>query len=216
MISQTKTTAADDRELDVRFEYAQEIVRQAGDSTLTLFQSSDLHVDLKADRSPVTAADRNAEQLLRRAIGRRFPDDAVLGEEFGSSDGKSGFRWVLDPIDGTKSFICGVPLYGTMVAVEFEQRSVIGVIYFPALNEIVYAADGRGCFWKSSDHGVRPGHVSAKSVLSDCTLVTSDAKAFAKRNAKSAYACIEDRVRLARTWGDCFGYCLVATGAPTS
>src|SRR5262249_42104884 len=125
-----------------RLEWAVQIAREAGDGTLRHFRGRDLGVERKKDHSPVTIADPEAEQLLRRRIAERFPDDAVLGEEFGEAAGKSGFQWVLDPIDGTRSFVHGVPLYTTLVAVLAENEPQIGVIYAPACGELVYAASG--------------------------------------------------------------------------
>src|SRR5262245_30048838 len=100
-----------------RFEFAQNAALEAGRLTLRYFQSTALTVDTKSDASPVTVADREAEQLLRREIAKTFPGDALLGEEFGEQDGTTGYRWILDPIDGTKSFIHGVPLYSVLIGV---------------------------------------------------------------------------------------------------
>src|SRR5882757_2943982 len=126
-------------ELTRRFEFAREAALEAGRLTLRYFQSSTLTVDTKSDASPVTIADREAEQLLRREIAKAFPADSLLGEEFGEQDGTSGYRWILDPIDGTKSFIHGVPLYSTLVAVLRDGEPVAGVIHAPAVGETVYA-----------------------------------------------------------------------------
>src|SRR5437868_4259866 len=101
-------------DLTTRLESAVAFARHAGDFTLTHFQRDDLAVEVKADSSPVTVADRGAEELLRKAIAAAFPHDAILGEELGEKPGTSGYRWILDPIDGTKSFIHGVPLFGTL------------------------------------------------------------------------------------------------------
>src|SRR5436309_3254475 len=109
-------------EVNSRLKFAVAVARRAGQHTLQYFQSADLAVDNKADASPVTIADREAEQLLRREIAAAFPRDGILGEEFGEQPGTSGYRWILDPIDGTKSFISGVPLFGTLVGVEFEEQ----------------------------------------------------------------------------------------------
>ena len=135
-------------ELTKRLEFAIHAARAAGEITLGYFRKEDLAVDLKADDTPVTAADRLAETMLRGLIAESFPDDAILGEEFPEREGTSGYRWILDPIDGTKSFIHGVPLYSTLVGVEFEGRSILGVIHVPALDESVYAARGLGA-WQS-------------------------------------------------------------------
>ena len=120
-------------ELNARLEAAKQFAVEAGKLTLNYFQQG-VAVERKSDDSPVTVADREAEQLLRRRIAECFQRDAIVGEEFDDVAGTSGFRWILDPIDGTKSFICGVPLYGTMIGVEWEGKSVVGVVYCPALD----------------------------------------------------------------------------------
>ena len=117
-----------------------EAAREAGRVTLEYFRRDDLGVELKCDDTPVTVADRRAEEHLRQRIAAAFPADGIFGEELSERPGTSGFRWILDPIDGTKSFIHGVPLYSTLVGVECEGQSVLGVIRIPALDECVYAA----------------------------------------------------------------------------
>src|SRR5687767_3917631 len=109
--------------------------KEAGRLTLRYFQQDNYAVERKADESPVTVADRSAEELLRNRIAAAFPTDGIIGEELGRSDGSSGFTWILDPIDGTKSFISGVPLYGTMVGIEHAGRSLVGIEYMPGLDE---------------------------------------------------------------------------------
>jgi len=131
-------------DLQPRLALAVEAARGAGRVTLEYFRRDDLDVELKCDDTPVTAADRRAEQYLRERIATAFPHDAILGEELAERPGTSGFRWILDPIDGTKSFIHGVPLYSTLVAVECDGQSVLGVIHIPALDECVYAARDSG------------------------------------------------------------------------
>jgi histidinol-phosphatase len=131
-------------DLQPRLALAIEAAREAGQITLEYFRRDDLEVELKCDDTPVTAADRRAEQCLRQRIATAFPDDGILGEELGERPGTSGFRWIVDPIDGTKSFIHGVPLFGTLIGLEREGESVLGVIRIPALDECVYAARGLG------------------------------------------------------------------------
>src|SRR5262245_20769273 len=135
------------KHLTDRLELARAIAREAGDITLRYFCQDNYQVELKQDASPVTVADREAERHLRRRIGEAFADDGILGEEYPDQEGKSGYRWILDPIDGTKSFISGVPLYGTLVAVEHENRGVVGVIHIPGLDETAYAARGQGAWY---------------------------------------------------------------------
>ncbi|MCH2115233.1 MAG: histidinol-phosphatase [Pirellulales bacterium] len=202
-------------QLGQRLEFAVDIARRAGARTLQLFQSSQLHVERKADGSPVTAADRQAEQLLRELIGREFPSDAILGEEFGETAGSSGFRWVLDPIDGTKSFIGGVPLYTTLVAVLWQDQPQIGVIFAPANDEIVYAGRGSGCWHATGDRPAQRARVSSVSQMDQAVFVTTSVRAFSTdrdRDARAVYDSLERECRLTRTWGDAFGYLMVATG----
>ena len=134
----------DGQALNARLELARTAAREAGQLTLQFFRSDRFVVERKDDDSPVTIADREAELLLRQQIESAFPNDAIVGEEFGQREGTSDFRWILDPIDGTTSFVSGVPLYGTLVGLEYQQRSILGVIYVPVLDECVYAAEGCG------------------------------------------------------------------------
>jgi histidinol phosphatase-like enzyme (inositol monophosphatase family) len=193
-------------------ELAVSAAHEAGRATLHYFQREDLEVELKPDDSPVTAADRQAERLLRQRIASAFPHDGILGEEFGERPGQSGYRWILDPIDGTKSFVCGVPLYGTLVGVEHQGESRVGVIYMPALDECVYAAQGTGAWYTKADSAPRPVQVRAREQLSDAVCLTSDVATFAERDATRAFLDLQAAVRVMRTWGDCYGYLLVATG----
>ncbi len=195
-----------------RLELAIEAAREAGRITMQYFRRGDLEVQRKADDSPVTAADRGAEEHLRRRIAEAFPEDGILGEEFPERPGSSGFRWILDPIDGTKSFIHGVPLFGTMVAAEHDGRSVLGVILIPALDECVYAAEGQGAFYTVQGSSPRPARVSTRARLSDGLFVTSEVANFRTAQKRAVYDRLESVARLSRSWGDCYGYLMVATG----
>lgn len=190
-----------------------DISQRAGRHTLNYFRCSDLIVDAKADDSPVTVADREAEQLVRDAIGARFPDDTIQGEEFSEQAGTSRYRWVVDPIDGTKSFVCGVPLYSTLLALEVEGEPLAGVIFIPALDEIAVASQGKGCWYrKSSEAAWEKTTVSNKSDLSKAVFVTSQVDSFDSRGAEKAYKRLEEACWLTRSWGDGYGYLMVATG----
>jgi histidinol-phosphatase len=203
-------------EIAERLQFAVEIGREAGDGTLRYFRRSDLAVERKSDHSPVTVADRTAEELLRKRIGDRFPEDAIIGEEFGESAGQSGFQWVLDPIDGTKSFIHGIPLYTTLVAVLQDDEPQIGVIHAPALGETVFAAKGTGCWYTGgSANKPQPARVSSAAMLSEGLLLTSEFEGFHKRasgDATDIFVRLQRSARIARTWGDGYGYLMVATG----
>src|SRR4030095_743822 len=146
-----RMSAALSSEIASRLQLALSAGKAAGQLTLKYFQQDNLAVERKSDASPVTIADRSAEQLLRERIAAGFPRDGILGEEFGRTDGTSGFTWILDPIDGTKSFISGVPLYGTMVGVEHEGKALAGLVYIPGLNEGVYASAGQGTWYFRGD-----------------------------------------------------------------
>ena len=195
-----------------RLELAIEAAHEAGRITLEHFRRADLEVERKGDDSPVTVADRQAEQHLRRRISEAFPDDAVLGEEFPQQPGSSSFRWILDPIDGTKSFIHGVPLYGTLVGVEHQGQPVLGLILIPALDECVYAATGQGAWYVTAGGNPQPAKVSGCSTLSEGLFLTSEVSSFSQIGRRDVYDRLETAARLSRSWGDCYGYLLVATG----
>jgi histidinol phosphatase-like enzyme (inositol monophosphatase family) len=199
-------------EISSRLALARSAGIEAGRLTLRYFQTTVYEVQRKADNSPVTIADRSAEELLRKRIAAAFPHDGILGEELGETAGTSGFRWILDPIDGTKSFIHGVPLYGTMVAVEHEGRALVGFVYMPALDEGVFAGAGQGSWQFRGQAEPKSAHVSTRSKLADCLLVTSAFDTFTERRATVAFEELSKAAWITRTWGDCYGYLLVATG----
>jgi len=182
---------------------ALEAAREGGRRTLAYFNVG-VGIEFKADGTPVTRADREAEAAMRARIAQSFPEHAILGEEEGESGGRGPYRWIIDPLDGTRTFVRGVPLYGTLVGVEVRDEPVVGVIYMPALDEMVAAACGEGCTWNG-----RPCRVSSAS-LDDALLVVTDERAARARSG--AYARLVDRTAMQRTWADCYGYVLVATG----
>ena len=186
-------------------DFAIDAAWQAGRLTLAHYQTG-VSVERKPDRSAVTIADRDAETLLRRLIERRYPDHAIVGEEFGSDDRNARYRWILDPIDGTNSFIRGVPFYGVLVALEIDREPVVGVAYFPAVDEMVSAARGLGCRWNG-----RLARVSGVTSLSEACVAYTDARAVADRLGEEWARLMRDSA-LERGWGDCYGHALVATG----
>ena len=192
-----------ENELDV----AIRAVDTAGRLTLEYFRS-DLEVERKADASPVTIADRRAEEQLRATLASAFPDDGILGEEFGEVQGRSGRRWIIDPSDGTQSFIRGVPLYGVLLGLEDHGRCVVGAVAFPALGETYWAGQGGGAFC----NGARIA-VSRVTTLAEATLLTSDAKPEHYDAFYPGYERLLRRTARQRGWGDCYGYALVARGA---
>ncbi len=185
---------------------ALEVARCAGTATLDHFQTT-LDVELKSDGSPVTVADRAAEAAAREMIERRFPDDGIIGEELGVARADASRRWILDPIDGTLSFIHGVPLYGVLVAVEEGDTAVVGVIHFPALQETVGAARGEGCWWNDAR-----ARVSEVSEATDALVLCTRAEEMGSRGHADGWQQLGEKVAMVRTWGDCYGHALVATG----
>jgi histidinol phosphatase-like enzyme (inositol monophosphatase family) len=187
-----------------------EVARIAGD-TANRFFGKDLAVETKADGSPVTQADRAAEAAARAWIEARFPEDGIVGEELGVSRPEARRRWILDPIDGTKSFVRGVPLWGSLVALVEGDVVLAGAVYIAAQQEMVAAARGEGCFW----NGTR-AKVSSVANLRDAVVLTTDLATpvawGAAPGARSAIGQLASRGAIARTWGDCYGYVLVATG----
>jgi len=193
-------------ELNEILEFAVKIARQAGQITLKYYRKEP-ETKTKADGSFVTIADREAESYLRSAIAEKFPEDSVLGEEEGETRGSSGRRWIIDPIDGTYSFVHGVPFYGVLIGLETDGEPTAGVINLPAVNEVIYAAKGLGCFW----NGKRTA-VSAIGSLEESLLLCTDFLACNRYGFGPALAAIQSRVKTSRTWGDCYGHVLVATG----
>jgi histidinol phosphatase-like enzyme (inositol monophosphatase family) len=203
---------ADANDIARRLDLAIAAARQAGNITLEYFRTDDLVVNLKQDDTPVTIADHKAEEYLRGAIASAFPDDGIFGEEFAQRQGTSGYRWILDPIDGTKSFIHGVPLYGTLLGLEYGGQCVLGVIRIPALDECLYAAKGQGAWYFVGHNKPKPARVSQRKPLAKALFVTSEVITFDRTGRRAVYDRLQAATRLTRTWGDCYGYLMVATG----
>lgn len=171
--------------------------------TLRWFKGRSLELEHKSDGSPVTAADKAAEALLRSRIEATYPEDSILGEEHGELDGTSARRWVIDPIDGTKAFSRGVELYSTLLCLEDEHGPAVGVIGLPALGEIVVAGRGLGCKWNG-----QKARVSTTTELSQAIVCTSETGYW---DADLFGGLVKSGIEF-RTWGDAYGYALVATG----
>lgn len=187
-------------------EWARDLAQKAGKITLKHFRTN-LAVELKADNSPVTQADKETEEFLRAEILARWPGHQVLGEEFGTTAGAPGspWKWVVDPIDGTKSFIHGIPLYTVLIALMKDDEPLLGVIHCPGLDETVWAAKGLGAWYNG-----QPCRVSQQDSLAKAWVQTTDPAALVRRwpgSEKLLYQCL-----YMRTWGDAYGYLLVATG----
>lgn len=190
------------------YDFLVETAYHAGRITLGYYQTG-IRPDYKPDDSPVTAADRAAEQFIRGEIEKRYPTHAIVGEEFGASASPSNdtFRWLIDPIDGTKSFLRGVPLYAVLIGLEIEGVVRVGAAYFPALDEMLCAADGLGCWWNG-----RRARVSAVDDLSQAYVCYTNYSNMYKYNRGYAFESLNKRAYALRGWSDAYGYLVVATG----
>ena len=188
-----------------RLQFALDLVYQAGRSTLALFDTGH-EVELKKDNSPVTIADKAAERIIRAALQKQFPEDGILGEEEGEVGPKER-RWVVDPIDGTKSFICGVPMYATLMSYEVEGRPELGVCYFPALDHMMYAEIGQGTFFNG-----RRCRVSTQADISRSTLCCGSHTSMEKYGRDTGFMALARQSLATRTWSDAYGHALVARG----
>ena len=187
-------------------EFATELAYLAGRVTLRYFQT-DVGVELKEDHSPVTIADRSAERLMREMIEQKYPHHSILGEEEGETRPGASFRWILDPIDGTKSFVAGVPMYTVLVGLEREGEPVVGAVAIPPSNELISAATGQGCLWNG-----RRARASTTRELSQAVISTTDVQHMYENNKGPAFDRLRNRARMVRGWGDAYGHMLVATG----
>jgi histidinol-phosphatase len=181
-----------------------EAAHLGGKRTLAYFNAG-VEVETKENDTPVTIADREAEAVIRQRIKRDFPQASIIGEEGGNEDGDPDVRFIIDPLDGTKSFIRGVPLYGTLVGLELGGVASVGAVYLPVQNEMLYAATGMGAFLNG-----RVARVSQVGTLAKATLLTTSSESCRKRGGQ--YDDLAARVGLVRGWGDCYGYVMVATG----
>ena len=186
-------------------ELAKGLAVEAGRITLKYFQR-DFAIEYKSDATPVTIADRETEAFLRTSLAQRFPQHGILGEEQGETNPGAEWRWVLDPIDGTQSFIHGVPLYTTLIALQAGGKSVLGIIHCPPLEETVAAAVGCGCTFNG-----RPTQVTAVNKLSQARVNATDYADFMRRTPRFARALL-DEAKMCRGWADGYGYLLVASG----
>lgn len=183
-----------------------ELAHASGDFIRPLFGRHDVGVEIKGDLTPVTAADRGAEELMRRMIRQRFPTHGLLGEELGAENTDAEFVWVLDPVDGTKSFVTGVPLFGTLIGLLHHGQPVLGCIHQPILRQLV-VGDGTTTTLNGTPVRCRP-----TTRLADTTLLTCDWLAPAHYQDAAAFDRLARTTKLCRTWGDAYAYLLVATG----
>ena len=183
-----------------------EMAVRSGEFIRPYFANPTMKVEMKEDATPVTIADRGAEELMRRMIEAKFPGHGIVGEELGSKDTSAEFVWVLDPIDGTKAFASACPLFGTLIALLHEGRPVLGAIHQPVLRQLL-VGDG-----KTAELDGRTVRLRPCAAIESATLLTSDFLDPARHRDGPAFAALARRARLVRTWGDCYGYLLVATG----
>jgi histidinol-phosphatase len=190
-----------------RYETAVEAARRAGQVALRYFDAG-LAVEWKSDHSPVTAADREAEQVLRTTLLAAFPGDGFLGEEYGDTPGTSGFRWVLDPIDGTRSFVRGIPLWATLVGLDYRDEPIAGVVEVPALGHTYRALRGDGAY-----RNARRLRVSDVGDLADAMVFYSGLSMFTKAGRQEGFLELSRRTQRQRGFGDFYGFVLVAQGS---
>lgn len=200
-------------ELKKRIEFCKAQMDAVSETILDGFLNSQILSEKKQDGSWVTEIDRRVEEILRREIMAAFPGEKIIGEEFGESSGTGDLCWYIDPIDGTQSFVSGVPLFGSMIGLAQEGRSVLGYVNFPALNESIYATSGMGTHWRSqrSDEFVR-AQVSETSELKNALFSTTSREYFDSDFTKKSYDLLFESCAVRRGWGDCYGHMLVATG----
>ena len=165
-----------------------------------------MNIEHKEDNSPVTVADKNAEEAMRRAIIKEYPEHGIVGEEFGSYKVDAEYKWVLDPIDGTKSFICGVLSFGTLIALLKNGEPILGVINQPILNEFLIGDN------KSTNINNKLVSVRNCEDISDAVLLTTDHIKIEEYQNLEKFEKLIRKVKLYRSWGDCYGYYLLATG----
>jgi histidinol-phosphatase len=184
-----------------------QITENAGRIALQYFRQPIL-IEMKENRTPVTVADKKTEEYIRGELEKRFPEFGILGEEFGEVTKKSDLVWTIDPIDGTRSFIRGIPLFGTLVGLLHKGKPVMGVMVLPALEETYFAADGTGAF--CNGHQL---HVSPTATIESAFLGFGDVDAFENAGKKSTMLAIQEKAHTARSYTDCFGHSLVLRGA---
>jgi histidinol-phosphatase len=201
------------RFVDSDLELALRLADTADAITLDRFRAADLRVTRKPDRTPVTDADTAAEDAIRRTLSAERPDDAVLGEEGGGGMPESGRGWVLDPIDGTKNFSRGMPVWGSLIALAVDGEPVVGVASAPALGRRWWAARGAGAWTTDAPGGpARRIAVSGVTDLADVYVSTTDIQTFAELGRREDYLRLVDACWESRAFGDFWQHCLVAEG----
>ena len=192
---------------------ALELADAADAITLDRFEASDLKVKSKPDMTPVSDADVAVEEVLRERLAEARPGDSIVGEEFGGETAFEGRQWVIDPIDGTKNFVRGVPVWATLISLLVDGQPVLGVVSAPALARRWYAAQGSGA-WRTFNKGsLKRLEVSHVGELADASLAMSSLEGWKARGVQENFIALTERTWRLRGYGDFFGYCLVAEGA---
>ncbi len=194
------------QKMSPELKFAIETITKAGEIALKYF-GSNVTIDLKENDSPVTKADLESEELIRTRLQKEYPNHGMIGEEFGDTNSDSEYVWLIDPIDGTKSFIHGVPLFGMLLGLQKNGIPILGVAHFPALNQTAYAEIGGGAFLNGS-----PAKVSTVSDLSNALMVSGSMSSMLETDKMSGYLVLSMQVAMTRTWGDAYGHIMVATG----
>jgi histidinol-phosphatase len=193
--------------LNTYLDFMTEMAYGAGRITLGYFNAG-VTPDYKADDTPVTIADRTAEKFIRGELEKKYPTHSILGEEYGETGNVgNSMRWIIDPIDGTKSFMRGVPLYAVLIGLEIDGVIRVGAAYYPGTDEMLKAADGEGAWWNG-----RRAHVSTESSLDKAWVCFTNVRNMEKHGRGDAWNRINSRAYAARGWGDAYGYLTVATG----
>jgi histidinol-phosphatase len=194
-------------EWQTRYEAALDAARRAGQLALDYFNGA-FAVELKADETPVTVADREAESLIRSALLGKFPNDSFLGEEHGDQPGSSGFRWIIDPVDATRNFVRNIPIWATLVGLEYRGEPIAGVIVVPAMGHTFRALRGDGAYRND-----RPIRVSDVAALDQSTMFYTSLKWFTAAGREREFLELVRRTQTQRGFGDFYGHLLVAQGS---
>lgn len=211
-----------DKAIQSRLALALDATFDAGKAVAEFYFGMGIDVVWKGDGSPVTKADERAEKILRQRIGSVFPDDAIIGEEHEDENGTSGFKWIIDPLDGTEAFIRKVPIFGTLVGLEHEGEMVAGICFMPAQREFAWASKGAGCWWVQDTTGAYDietlrerairAQVSPISELKRAMITTTGQGAFHRSGQVDAFLGLRGATRKDRGFGHCWGHLLVVTG----
>ncbi|MDR2512767.1 MAG: hypothetical protein LBD01_03085 [Puniceicoccales bacterium] len=194
------------KQRDELWHFASSLGGRASELLLGYHARRETEVEIKSDGSPVTVADKECERHLRLWIRERFPEHGIIGEEFGSERENAEFVWVLDPIDGTKSFIRRIPLYGLLIGLLYQGEPCLGLIDQPFTRQRLIG-DGETTLYNG-----QPAHVASKRKLSETLLLTTDVVNVKKYHPDAHWDALLERVETMRTWGDCYGHLMVAAG----